>query len=66
MKETNEALQIVRQHGVEHVLYCLGIKGNDLDRLKREDPEMHQRILSVRRAMSRQLARNTYNVSRED
>lgn len=66
MKETNEALQTVRRHGVEHVLYCLGVKPDELRVIKRDDPEHYQQIVSVRNAMSRQLARNTYNVSRED
>lgn len=66
MKPTNEALTTVRQHGVEHVLYCLGVKPDELRAIREDDPEHYQRIVSVRNAMNRQLARNTYNVSRED
>jgi len=63
MKQTNEALQTVRRHGVEHVLFCLGVKPDELRAIRQDDPELYQRIVSVRNAMSRQLARNTRNAS---
>lgn len=66
MKPTNEALRTVRRHGVEHVLYCLGVKPDELRAIREDDPELYQQIVSVRNAMSRQLARNTRNVLSED
>ena len=65
MKPTNEALRTVRQHGVEHVLFCLGVKPDELKRIRKDDIELYQRIVSVRSAMNRQLARNTRNASRD-
>lgn len=65
MKPTNEALQTARRR-VEHVLYCLGVKPDVLRAIREDDPELYQQIVSVRNAMSRQLARNTRNVLSED
>ena len=66
MKAKNEAVQTVRRHGVEHVLYCLGVNPEELHRIARDDPEQYERIMKIRNAMSRQLARNLRNVAFED
>lgn len=66
MKPTNEALQVVRRHGAEHVMYCLSLKPDEMRALKQDDPEEYKHVMEMRNAVGRQLARNTRNVSFED
>jgi hypothetical protein len=66
MRFTNEALRTVRQHGVEHTLWCLSLKSVEVARLHQTDPDLYEQVKRVRDAMNRQLAINTRNASRED
>jgi hypothetical protein len=66
MRYTNEALRTVRQHGVEHTLWCLSLKSVEVARLGQTDPDLYEQVRRVRNAMHRQLAINTRNASRED
>lgn len=66
MKLGNEALQTVRRHGVEHTLWCLGLKSYEVALLRRSDPDLYEQVVQIRNAMHRQLAMNRRNVSYED
>ena len=66
MRVTNEALRTVRQHGVEHTLWCLSLKSAEVVRLRESDPDTYEQVKRVRNAMNRQLAINMRNVSREE
>jgi len=66
MKFTNEALRTVRQHGVEHTLWCLSLTSAEVANMRQIDPDLQEQVKRVRNAMHRQLAINKRNVSRED
>jgi hypothetical protein len=63
MKAHNEAQGLVKKHHVEHILYCLSVKPDELDQLKHSDPERYEAVVGIREAVGKQLARNTRNVS---
>lgn len=62
MKATNEAQGLVKKHHVDHILFCLSVKPDELEVIKRENPERHEAIIGIREAVGRQLARNMRNV----
>lgn len=63
MKAPNEAQGLVKKHHVDHILFCLSVKPDDLEVIKRENPERYEAIVGIREAVGRQLARNSRNVS---
>jgi hypothetical protein len=65
MKETNEALALVKKRRVEYILASLSATPEELEIIKRDDPEKHEAMMDMRNAIGRQLARNMRNVSRD-
>jgi len=65
MKETNEALALVKQRRVDYILLSLSATPEELEIIKRDDPEKHEAMMDMRNAIGRQLARNMRNVSHD-
>ena len=65
MKETNEALALVKQRCDDYSLLSVSATTDELEIIKRDDPEKHEAMMDMRNAIGRQLARNMRNVSRD-
>ena len=65
MKETNEARALVKQRRIDYILLSLSATPEELEIIKRDDPEKHEAMMDMRNAIGRQLARNMRNVSRD-
>jgi hypothetical protein len=65
MKETNEALALVKQRRVDYILFSLSATPEELEVIKQDDPERYESMMDMRNAIGRQLARNMRNVSRD-
>jgi hypothetical protein len=65
MKETNEARALVKQRRIDYILFSLSATPEELEIIKRDDPEKHEAMMDMRNAIGRQLARNMRNVSRD-
>lgn len=65
MKETNEALALVKKRRVDYILTSLRATPEELELIRQDDPEKYEAMMDMRNAIGRQLARNMRNVSRD-